>query len=119
MATNGWRDLLPSASAFRGEGNFPIAAYSEFMPPPRIAVKPSGAVEYDSSLSDDDPFGWRITAQEQERQLAPGLPIIGRQIIETVVALAAGHGRHRIGAYHLKDNPYWPAALGGGLPPHE
>ena len=114
-----WQRLVEGPGAFRGEGRFPIPAYSEFMPPPRIAVKPSGAFEYDSPFHDDDPFGWRITARELEHQIAPGLPIIARQIIETMVCLATGRGAHRIGQFHLKNNPYWPDMLHGQALAHE
>ena len=38
----------------------------------------------------------------------PGLPLIGRQIVETMISLATGRRPHRIGHYHLEDNPYWP-----------
>src|SRR5207302_8312450 len=113
MQRAGWRRLVGSPTAFRGEGRFPIAAYSEFMPPPRLAVKPSGAFEYDSPFSADDAYGWRITAREQEKQITPGIAIIARQLIESMVALSTGEGPHRIGHHHLKDNPYWPAALAG------
>jgi hypothetical protein len=30
----GWKQLIPSPSAFRSEARYPIDAYSEFMPPP-------------------------------------------------------------------------------------
>src|SRR6266566_854338 len=113
MQRAGWRRLVGSPTAFRGDGGFPIAAYSEFMPPPRLAVKPSGAFEYDFPFSADDAYGWRITAREQEKQITPGLAIIARQLMESMVALSAGEGPHRIGHHHLKDNPYWPAALAG------
>ncbi len=116
---HGWQRLIAEPGVFRGEGRFPIAAYSEFMPPPRIAIKPSGAFEYDSPFNDDDPFGWRITAREQEHQIASGLPIIARQFIEMMVSLATGHGAHRIGQYHLKDNLYWPDMLHGQALAHE
>ncbi len=107
----GWRRLIGERGAFRRAGGFPIPAYSEFMPPPRIAIKPSGALEYESPFPEDDPFGWRITAGEQEHQIAPGLPLIGRQIVETMISLATGRRPNRLGHYHLEENPYWPAML--------
>ena len=101
---------------FRGSGRFPIAAYSEYMPSPRIGVKPSGAFEYDSPFSETDRFGWHISAREQEHQLAPGLSLIGRQIVENLAGLVTGRGVQRIGHHHLKDNPYWPDMLHGRSP---
>src|SRR5262249_15141064 len=36
MSASGWKELVGGFPWFEGEGKFPIAAYSEFMPPPRI-----------------------------------------------------------------------------------
>src|SRR5215475_12339358 len=119
MGATGWRALVRAAGAFRGDGRFPIAAYSEFMPPPRIAIKPSGAFEYESPFQEDDPFGWRITVNEQERELRPGLALIGRQIVGRMMALAGATGTHHSGYYHFKANPYWPEVLHGHVPTHE
>ena len=35
MTLSGWKQLLDGIPWFRGAGSYPIAAYSEFMPPPR------------------------------------------------------------------------------------
>ncbi len=115
----GWERLVSDTSAFRKPGAFPVAAYSEFMPPPRMGVKPSGAFEYESPFSRDDPFGWKITTREQEHQISAGFPLIGRQLIETITAIATGRGGHRIGHYHLDDNLFWPKSLHGVALPHE
>src|SRR5207244_13357437 len=40
MPTQGWKRLLDRWPWFRGEGRYPIAAYSEFMPPQRVLRKP-------------------------------------------------------------------------------
>jgi hypothetical protein len=119
MSGTGWRALVRADGVFRAEGRFPIAAYSEFMPPPRIGIKPSGAFEYESPLLEDDPWGWRITVKEQERELRPGLPLIGRQIVEHVMALARTGRTRQTGYYHFKANPYWPEMLHGHVPADE
>ena len=111
MENEGWPQLFRDWSWARAEGCFPIAAYSEFMPPPRIGQKPYGCRELDMPFLPDDPWGWHISAQEQEQELTPGLGSIARQLIATVSALASGHGAHGLGHYHLQDNPYWPNAL--------
>ena len=113
MSGAGWRALVRDSGCFRGEGRFPIAAYSEFMPPPRIGIKPSGAFEYESPFQDDDPWGWRITVKEQEHELIPGLPLVGRQIVQRMMALAGASGVHRTGYYHFRANPWWPEMLHG------
>ncbi len=119
MTATGWRALVRAEGLFHGEGRFPIAAYSEFMPPPRIGIKPSGAYEYESPFADGDPWGWQITFREQERELAPGLPLIGRQIVEHMMALAVVSGSQHAGYYHFKSNPYWPGMLHGHVPSGE
>ncbi len=42
MAEQGWQKLLAGYPWFAGEGNYPIAAYSEYMPPPRVGRKAYG-----------------------------------------------------------------------------
>src|SRR6202453_1050183 len=111
MAAGGWQQLFQDWSWVRGEGRFPIPAYSEFMPPPRIGQKPYGHWEVDVPFARDDPWGWTVSAAEREREIDPGLAGIAKQLSEAVVALATGQGAHKIGRYHLEDNPYWPKAL--------
>jgi hypothetical protein len=115
----GWRQLYEDWSWMRGEGRFPIAAYSEYMPPPRIGRKPYGAWEREAPFSADDPWGWTVGAAEREKELTPGLAHIAHQLLESVVALATGHGAHRIGHHHLAGNPYWPESLAHQALAHE
>jgi hypothetical protein len=121
MDFGGWQTLFDDWSWVRGEGKFPIAAYSEFMPPPRIGQKPYGSWDIEKPFSSDDPFGWRVTAAEQQKELTPGFESIGRQLVDSVVALATGRSAHRIGARHLDGNPYWPSSLSrvSATLPHE
>src|SRR6478735_4905526 len=111
MQNEGWPQLFGDWSWARGEGRFPIAAYSEYMPPPRVGQKPYGLWEIESPFVRDDLWGWQISAHEQEQELTPGLADIGRQLIDAIVALATGRGTHRIGRRHLENNPYWPKTL--------
>ena len=57
---SGWKRLLVDWPWFQGEGSYPIAAYSEFMPPPRLIRKPYGGEDL-ILHSRDDPWGWPIT----------------------------------------------------------
>jgi hypothetical protein len=109
----GWRSLIPVSSEYCGQGRFPIAAYSEFMPPPRIGLKPYGSFELDCPLREDDPWGWLIPNREVDHQVTPGFESIARQLLETIVALTTGRGSHRLGRLHLENNPYWAASLTG------
>jgi hypothetical protein len=114
MQNEGWPQLFGDWSWARGEGRFPIAAYSEYMPPPRVGQKPYGSWEIESPFLPDDLWGWQVSAHEQEQELTPGLADIGRQLIDALVALATGRGTHRIGRRHLENNPYWPKSLAEG-----
>ena len=40
---------------FEGEGNYPIPAYSEFMPPPRVGRKPYGGTRIMASIAKTTP----------------------------------------------------------------
>jgi len=108
--TEGWPSLFDDPSWTRVRQRFPIAAYSEFMPPPRIGQKPYGTWAR-SPLIESDPWGWRITPHETDRHLRPGLKIIGSQLLNDLVAVAEGNHQHNIGEMHLADNPYWPKSL--------
>ncbi len=39
MPKTGWQRLVAGTSWFRSPGRYPIPAYSEFMPPPRLLAK--------------------------------------------------------------------------------
>src|SRR5215471_5405155 len=111
MGRTGWRELVKSWNWTRGEGHYPIAAYSEFMPAPWVGEKPYGTRPLEQPFSDKEPATWRISSRETAHELAPGFASIGRQIIETLLALATGTGAHKLGHAHLVDNPYWPRAI--------
>ncbi len=67
----GWKTLL----AGYGEPDarpFPLPAYSEFMPAPRLGRRPYGEPDVDL-FAEDDPWGWRVSEAEQAWELAPGL----------------------------------------------
>ena len=70
MVQGGWKRLLAGFPWFRGPGKFPITAYSEFMPPPRLGRAPCGQVD-PWVLSEDDLYGWRISEVEEEVELKP------------------------------------------------
>jgi hypothetical protein len=60
MPKTGWQRLAAGTSWYRAAGRYPIPAYSEFMPPPRLGEKPYGAVE-PSRLDSADPWGWPVS----------------------------------------------------------
>jgi hypothetical protein len=112
---DGWQSLLKGWPGKNGRGSFPIPAYSEFMPSPHIGRKPYGTWDT-SNLRGADPHGWQLSEREERTQLAPGLLTIGTEIIEDLVAIAVGKGRHKTGRDHLTGNIYWPDELASGMP---
>ena len=122
---SGWQILLEGFPWFKGEGNFPLPAYSEFMPPPRLGRRPYG--EKDPFLfSDQDPYGWNISEIEEEYELSPGLGHLADRIVGQLRKLGQGQPGHRISGHksqNLIDNPYWPPELEEaarkGKPGHE
>ncbi len=112
MPAAGWKQLVPPDSWCRGPGRFPIDAYSEFMPPPRIGIKPYGGSPPDPQLfRADDPFGWHVSEFEEARELRPGLLQIAKQVVGRIGHVLCGDHAHGLATRDLTDNPYWPAEL--------
>ena len=92
---------------------FTIPAYSEFMPPPRFGIKPSGRI-VGNCFNPDAPNEWIISEFEEHCQLRLGLQDVGTHIINSIVDLAdgkpspflIGHKRR-----NLDGNKYWPEEL--------
>ena len=80
----GWRKLITGYPWFESVGNYPLPAYSEFMPPPRLGRSPYGAVG-STLFSEDDPYGWQVSEVEQAYELNPGLENIAKQILGQLV----------------------------------
>ena len=72
MVETGWQRLLRDVPRQWKPGEFSIAAYSEYMPPPRIGWKPYGGREL-SPFAEDDPCGWQVTEYQEQVELQPGL----------------------------------------------
>ncbi len=116
----GWKQLIAGHPWFDGSGNYPLPAYSEFMPPPRLGRSPYGPM--DTTFSDYDPYGWHMTEIEVEYELNPGLENITDQIMGQLLELGRGMPAHHIAGHrrrNLVDNPYWPAEIAAKHPLHE
>ncbi len=114
MAEQGWKRLTTGAAWFRSPGEYPIAAYSEFMPPPRLGRKPYDRPDDPASaevFDPADPWGWKISAYEEALELQPGLLHVGEELLGVLRHLGRGEAAHGIARYKLRDNPYWPEAL--------
>ena len=116
-ACRGWKQLVPPESWCRGPGRYPIDAYSEFMPPPRIGVKPyrgthpAEGMRLADLFHADDPFGWQVSEFEEARELRPGLLQIAKQVVGRVGHILGGEHAHGMATRDLTDNAYWPAEL--------
>ena len=109
MARKGWKQLLAGMSWYCQPKRFPIIAYSEFMPPPRMGCKPYGA--HDPTLfQPSDPFGWHVTEYEETMELRPGWNLAA-QLVHVVEHLGHGRPAHGIARQKLEGNPYWPEEL--------
>jgi hypothetical protein len=110
MATSAWKTLLAGWPWFQGEGSYPLAAYSEFMPPPRLGRKAYSPVNL-PLFAGTDKHGWPVTEYEEAFELQPGLHAIALQIVHSLEHLGHGRSAHGIARGKLIDNPYWPTEL--------
>ncbi len=111
-------------NAYRGAGKFPLRAYSEFMPPPYIAIKPyaptlaSACATFTAGHGDQlhgMESGGRaptlgIDEYEQAHDLEPGFGRIGARIVAELGKLVRGQP-HALSKTLLEGNPAWPAEL--------
>jgi hypothetical protein len=112
MPPAGWKLLIPPAHVFRGHGRYPIDAYSEFMPPPRLGWKPYAPEPPDPQLFDpEDPWGWHVTEFEEHLELQPGLVQVAQQLVSRIWHLLHGDHMHGPPSRILADNPAWPPEL--------
>jgi len=109
-----WSQIATEAAdAFRGRGRFPVPAYSEFMPPPFVGLKPfaagdpSGAAD-NTSVCDER--GVAIDEYEQEHELRPGLAKIASHLVLELRKLTVG-ATHEFSHTLLGGNLAWPEAL--------
>ena len=111
--TKGWQKMLIGTPWPNAGGSYPLTAYSEYMPPPKLGRKPLGRVDH-GLFPENDPYGWLITEIEEEIELKPGMEHIGKQIMHALLKLGKGCPEHVLpghGGLNLKDNPYWPPEL--------
>jgi hypothetical protein len=110
MPAPGWKQLLDGFPWFHGAGAYPIAAYSEYMPPPLLGRKPYGTfpgIPFDEA----DPWGVPVTEYEEAWELRPGLERAAHEIVATLANLGRGKRVHGIARHKLVDNPCWTCDL--------
>ncbi len=111
MPTAGWTQLIPPADAYRGAGRFPLDAYSEFTPPPRLGWKPYGGSPDTQLFDPEDPWGWYVSEYEEANELQPGLEQVAQHILGKIRHLVAGDAAHGVSRRLLAENVYWSPEL--------
>ncbi len=113
----GWQKLVGGYPWFEGEGNFPLPAYSEFMPSPRLGCNMYGDIDR-MLFADDDLYGWRVPEIEEEYELRPGLAQIAEQVLGYMVRFGRGEfvrGLIGLDRRLLEGNRYWSPELDAHL----
>jgi hypothetical protein len=109
----GWQKIVEGYPWFVGEGRYPLPAYSEFMPSPRVGCSLYGDVDH-ALFAEDDPYGWRVPEIEEEYELRPGLAQIAKQVLGYLVKFGQGSQDYRVVGRNrrmLDGNPYWSPEL--------
>jgi hypothetical protein len=114
MAKQGWDRLLADVPDYQGRGRFPIAAYSEFMPPPRIGWRPYGA-NPPSPQNAADPYVWQVSEHEEAFELRPGLQHIAGHVLHAMQHLEQAQPAQGISRAKLEGNPYWSDELAASV----
>lgn len=88
---------------------FELRAYSEFMPPFHLGVKPYGEPDPLPKIPGDE-YGLTIAEVDEHRLLAPALEKIAAHIVRELIELA-NRVPTMMSKTLLKNNPAWPAEL--------
>src|SRR4051794_18752135 len=98
--------------AFHGEGNFPLRAYSQYMPSPYVGIKPYAPerVHAAATFGCGDASALDIDEYELAHDLEPGLDRIADHLVLELGRLVRGEP-HALSKTLLANNPAWPAEL--------
>jgi hypothetical protein len=108
-----WGQIEAEAKeAFHGAGRFQLRAYSEFMPPPYVGMKPYAPSRADAPTSFPVGAGdaLEVDEYEQAHDLEPGLDRIASHILSKLGKLVSGRP-HSLSSTLLEDNPAWSPEL--------
>jgi hypothetical protein len=94
----GWKKLVKGYPWFSGKDRYPIPAYSEFMPSPRLGYSQFDGPD-NSIFAEDDLFGRYVSEVEEEHELQPGLSSLSDQIVEEIIKLGQGKPAYRISGH--------------------
>jgi hypothetical protein len=105
---NAWERLEAEArQAFVGLGRFPLLAYSEQMPPPRVGLKPYRSTR---ARREQRAADFEISEYEQAHELRPGLERIATRVLGELAKLLRGEATD-LSRTLLERNPAWPETL--------
>jgi hypothetical protein len=108
--TDLWTQFAAEArAAYRGEGRFPLRAYSEMMPGPYVGVKPYLPERHACTFGGAGD-ALDIDEYEQSHDLEPGLARIAEHVIAELGRLVRGEA-HALSRSILTNNPAWPDEL--------
>ncbi len=109
----GWSRIEAEArAAFAGAGRFPLRAYSEFMPPPYVGIKPydPDRATASATCAATEETALDVSEYEQEQELRPGLSHVADHLVAELGKLVRGDA-HALSRTLLADNPAWPDDL--------
>jgi hypothetical protein len=109
MEPTGWTQLTNMTARCPLDASS-IAAYSEFMPPPRFGRTSPGPIG-ESPFDAADLWGWYVAEHEEADELQPGLEQVAHQVLGVLARLVRGVPAHGLSRSKLHDNPYWPPDL--------
>ena len=120
MTKQGKQRLFADLPDYRGPGRYPIAAYSEFMPAPRVGWRPYDAAPPEPCVP-SDPFAWQVSEREEILELQPGLQHVAREVLTALMHLDREQPAQGISREKMEGNRYWPRELAElpGAVPHE
>ena len=109
MSLSGETGFIKNYS-FKQYSQYPLMAYSEFMPPIHFSCS-SHAGKTKEFFQKDIPLGFPITEHEEAFELQPGLGNIALQILKALSNLTRGEAAEGLARNKLINNPYWPDEL--------
>jgi hypothetical protein len=96
--------------SFKQYSQYPLMAYSEFMPPINFTCRAQKG-NTKGFFQKDVPLEFPITEYEEAFELQPGLESIALQILKALSHLTKGEAAEGLSRNKLIDNPYWPNEL--------
>ena len=104
------KSRLMENCSFKQYSQYPLMAYSEFMPSIHFACH-AQEVNTKGFFQKNVPLEFPITEYEEAFELQPGLENIAQQILKALTHLVKGETAEGLSRNKLINNPYWPDEL--------